>query len=167
MNSNVRHIFLFFGLLFLQVFILNNIHFLGHINPYLYIVFVFLYPLKENRIPFLFYTFLLGLGVDFFSDSGGIHTFSILIIAYARLFFVKLYFRKIATDYAFFKLKSEPFGKRFNYVVTLTLIHHLIYFSFANFSLQNFSEVILNTLFSSIFTLILYFLGSYIFTKIE
>ena len=110
---------------------------------------------------------VLGIGVDFFSDSGGIHTFSILIIAYARLFFVKLYFRKIATDYAFFKLKSEPFGKRFNYVVTLTLIHHLIYFSFANFSLQNFSEVILNTLFSSIFTLILYFLGSYIFTKIE
>lgn len=167
MNNSVRLIFLFFGLLFLQVFILNNIYFLGHINPYLYIAFVFLYPLKESRIPFLFYTFLLGIGVDFFSDSGGIHTFSILIIAYARLFFVKLYFRKIATDYAFFKLKSEPFGKRFNYVVTLTLIHHLIYFSFANFSLQNFSEVILNTLFSSIFTLILYFLGSYIFTKIE
>ncbi|KOY51173.1 hypothetical protein [Polaribacter dokdonensis] len=167
MNSNVRLIFLFFGLLFLQVLILNNILFLGHINPYLYIIFVFLYPLKENRIPFLFYTFLLGLGVDFFSDSGGIHAFSILIIAYARLFFIKLYFRKVATDYAFFKLKSEPFGKRFNYVVTLTIIHHLIYFSFANFSLQNFSEVILNTLFSSIFTLILYFLGSYIFTKIE
>ena len=167
MNSSVRLIFLFFGLLFLQVFILNNILFLGHINPYLYIVFVFLYPLKENRIPFLFYTFLLGLGVDFFSDSGGIHAFSILIIAYTRLFFVKLYFRKVATDYAFFKLKSEPFGKRFNYVVTLTLIHHLIYFSFANFSLQNISGVILDTLFSSIFTLVLYFLGSYIFTKIE
>ena len=95
MNNSVRLIFLFFGLLFLQVFILNNIYFLGHINPYLYIAFVFLYPLKESRIPFLFYTFLLGIGVDFFSDSGGIHTFSILIIAYARLFFVKLYFRKI------------------------------------------------------------------------
>jgi len=158
---------LFIFLLFLQVFVLNNILFLDSINPYLYIAFVFLYPLKTNRISFLFFSFLLGLLVDFFSDSGGIHAFSILCIAYIRLFFVRIYFRKITADYAFFKLKSESFGKVFNYTVTLTVIHHLIYFSFVNFSFQNLSNVFLNTLFSSIFTLILYFLGTYIFTKSE
>ncbi|MDG1194184.1 rod shape-determining protein MreD [Polaribacter sp. Hel1_33_78] len=158
---------LFIFLLFLQVFVLNNILFLDSINPYLYIVFVFLYPLKTNRIPFLFYSFLLGLLVDFFSDSGGIHAFSILYIAYIRLFFIRIYFRKVATDFAFFKLKSESFGKVFNYVVTLTVIHHLIYFTFANFSFQNLSNVILNTLFSCVFTLTLYFLGTYLFTKNE
>lgn len=165
MNKPFNMVTLFFFLLALQVFVLNNILFLDYINPYLYIAFVFLYPLKENRFPFLFYSFLLGLSIDFFSDSGGIHAFSILFIAYIRLFFVKVYFRKIAVDYPFFSLKSEPFGKVFNYVVTLTIIHHLIYFSFANFSFQNISNVLLNTLFSSIFTLILYFLGTYIFTK--
>ncbi|PKV63918.1 rod shape-determining protein MreD [Polaribacter sp. Hel1_33_96] len=158
---------LFIFLLFLQVFVLNNILFLDSINPYLYIVFVFLYPLKTNRIPFLFYSFLLGLLVDFFSDSGGIHAFSILYIAYIRLFFIRIYFRKVATDFAFFKLKSESFGKVFNYVVTLTVIHHLIYFTFANFSFQNLSNVISNTLFSCVFTLTLYFLGTYLFTKNE
>jgi rod shape-determining protein MreD len=158
---------LFIFLLFLQVFVLNNILFLDSINPYLYIVFVFLYPLKTNRIPFLFFSFLLGLLVDFFSDSGGIHAFSILYIAYIRLFFIRIYFRKVATDFAFFKLKSESFGKVFNYVVTLTVIHHLIYFTFANFSFQNLSNVILNTLFSCVFTLTLYFLGTYLFTKNE
>lgn len=158
---------LFIFLLFLQVFVLNNILFLDSINPYLYIVFVFLYPLKTNRVPFLFYSFLLGLLVDFFSDSGGIHALSILYIAYIRLFFVRIYFRKVSADYPFFKLKSESFGKIFNYTVTLTVIHHLIYFSFVNFSFQNLSNVFLNTIFSSIFTLILYFLGTYIFTKGE
>lgn len=167
MNKPINLVTLFFSLLFLQVFVLNNILFFEHINPYLYITFVFLYPLKENRIPFLFYSFLLGLFVDFFSDSGGIHAFSILCIAYLRLFFVRLYFRKVVADYPFFKLKSESFGKTFNYVVTLTIIHHLIYFSFANFSFQNYSNVLLNTLYSSIFTLLLYFLGTYIFTKSE
>jgi rod shape-determining protein MreD len=167
MNKPFNIVALFLFLLFLQVFVLNNILFLGYINPYLYITFVFLYPLKSNRIPFLFYSFLLGLFIDFFSDSGGIHAFSILFIAYLRLFFVRIYFRKVETDYSFFKLNSESFGKNFNYVVTLTLIHHLIYFSFANFSFQNFSNVLLNTLFSSIFTLTLYFLGTYIFTKNE
>ena len=165
MNKSINKVTLFFSLLFLQVFVFNNILFLGHINPYLYIAFVFLYPLRENRIPFLFFSFLLGLSIDFFSDSGGIHAFSILCIAYVRLFFVKLYFRKVVTDYAFFRLKSESFGKTFNYVVTLTIIHHFIYFSFANFSFQNYTIVLLNTLYSSIFTLLLYFLGTYIITK--
>jgi len=167
MNKPLNMVTLFIILLFLQVFVLNNILFLDSINPYLYIVFVFLYPLKTNRIPFLFYSFLLGLLVDFFSDSGGIHAFSILYIAYIRLFFIRIYFRKVATDFAFFKLKSESFGKVFNYVVTLTVIHHLIYFTFANFSFQNLSNVILNTLFSCVFTLTLYFLGTYLFTKNE
>lgn len=167
MNNPFKMASLFIFLLFLQVFVLNNILFLGYINPYLYITFVFLYPLKSNRIPFLFFSFLLGLFIDFFSDSGGIHAFSILFIAYIRLFFVRLYFRKTETDYSFFNLNSESFGKIFNYVVTLTVIHHFIYFSFANFSFQNLSNVILNTIFSSIFTLTLYFLGTFIFTKSE
>lgn len=165
MNKTLDLPILFFALLLLQVFVLNNILFLGFINPYLYIIFIFLYPLKENRIPLLFYSFLLGISIDFFSDSGGIHAFSILCIAYLRLFFVRLYFRKVVADYPFFKLKSESFGKVFNYTATLTVIHHLIYFSFANFSFNNFSNVLLNTLYSSIFTLVLYFLGTIIFTK--
>jgi uncharacterized protein YacL len=109
----------------------------------------------------------LGLSIDFFSDSGGIHAFSTLFIAYIRLFFIKVYFRKTPLDYPFFKLKDESFGKVFNFTITLTIIHHLIYFSFANFSFQNLSIVFLNTLFSCIFTLILFFLGTYIFTKKE
>lgn len=165
MNKPFNMVALFIFLLFLQVFVLNNILFLSSINPYLYIIFVFLYPLKTNRIPFLFYSFLLGLFIDFFSDSGGIHASATLFIAYIRLFFVRTYFRKLATDFTFFKLSAEPFGKVFNYVVTLTVIHHLILFTFANFSFQNLSNVFLNTLYSSIFTLTLYFLGTYIFTK--
>ena len=165
MNSTLNNGLLFIILLLLQVFVLNNIHFLGFINPYLYIAFVFLFPLRENRFSFLFFSFLLGLCIDFFSDSGGIHAFSILLIAYLRLFFIKVYFRKLPADYDFFNLRSEAFSKVFNYVVTLTVIHHLVYFSFINFSFQNISMVLLNTLYSSIFTLILFFLGTFIFTK--
>ena len=165
MNKNIQQSLFFLFLLCLQVVILNNINFLGYINPYLYIAFIFLYPLEENKFPLLFLSFILGISIDFFSDSGGIHAFSTLFIAYTRLFFVKIYFRKIPSDYPFFKLKSESIGKVFNFVVTLTIIHHLIYFSLANFSFKNLSIVFLNTLYSSIFTLILFFLGTYIFKK--
>lgn len=165
MNRTLYFIFLFFFLLGLQVFVLNNILLFGFINPYLYIAFLFFFPLKENRINLLLTSFLLGLGVDFFSDTGGIHAFASVFIAYFRLFFIKLYFNKLEADYPFFKLKEEPFGKVFNYVITLTILHHLLLFTFANFSFNNFSNVLLNTLYSTIFTSVLFFTGSYIFTK--
>ena len=165
MNKTVYFGLLFVFLVFLQVFVLNNILFLGYINPYLYIAFVFLYPLKKNRFSFLLLSFALGLSIDFFSDSGGIHAFSLVTISYLRLFFIRVFFNKFEVDYPFFKLNLEPFGKKFNYIVTLTVLHHFLLFSFANFSFQNMANVILNTLYSSAFTLILYFLSIYIFSK--
>ncbi|WP_233900218.1 rod shape-determining protein MreD [Tenacibaculum piscium] len=165
MNKTIYLLFLFVFLLLLQVLVLNNVLFLGYINPYIYIIFVFLYPLNTNRIPFLSISFLLGLCIDAFSNSGGIHAFSILFIAYIRLWFIKAIFKKNEGDYLLFDLKLESFGKVFNYTVILTGIHHFILFSLINFSFYNISKVLLNTLYSSIFTLILYFLGSFIFRK--
>ena len=165
MNKTVYVGLLFVFLVFLQVFVLNNILFLGYVNPYLYIAFVFLYPLKKNRFAFLLLSFALGLSIDFFSDSGGIHAFSLVTISYLRLFFIRVFFNKFEVDYPFFKLNLEPFGKKFNYIVTLTLLHHFLLFFLTNFSLQNMSQVFLNTLYSSVFTLILYFLSIYIFSK--
>ena len=165
MNKNIYYIFLFIVLVLLQVFVLNNILLLGYVNPYIYIAFVFFYPLKKERFLFLTLAFLLGLTIDVFSDSGGINAFATLFIAFVRLFFVRLIFKKTELDYPLFKIQEEPFGKVFNYVVILTLVHHFILFSLANFSFSNFTEVIINTLFSSGFTLILFFLGSYIFSK--
>lgn len=165
MSKTIYFALLFLFLVLLQVFVLNNILFLGYVNPYLYIIFLFLFPLKKDRFSFLFIAFLLGLSIDFFSDSGGIHALATLTIAYFRLFFVKVFFSKYEVDYPFFNLSLEPFGKKFNYVTSLTLVHHFILFSFANLSFENFSQVLLNTLYSSIFTLVLYFLVIYIFSK--
>ena len=165
MNKALYITFLFLFLLFLQVFLLNNILFLGYINPYLYVAFVFFYPLKKERYLFLFLSFLLGLSIDFFSDSLGINAFSLLFIAYLRLFLIRIIFKKTEQDYLLFNLDQEPFGKVFNYVISLVVIHHFILFSLANFSTQNFSSVIVNTLHSSIFTSVLFFLGTYIIRK--
>ena len=104
MNKTVYFGLLFVFLVFLQVFVLNNILFLGYVNPYLYISFVFLYPLKKNRFVFLLLSFALGVSIDFFSDSGGIHAFSLVTISYLRLFFIRVFFNKFEVDYPFFKL---------------------------------------------------------------
>ena len=152
-------------ILLLQILLFNNINFYQNINPYLYITFIFIFLLNKNRFVFLSTAFIYGLTLDLFSDTGGIHAASLLFVAFLRVSFIKLFFKKNAIDYLLFNLHSEAFGQVFNYVVTLTVIHHFILLSLDNFSFHNIETVLLNTLYSSTFTLLLYFLGSYILRK--
>ena len=152
-------------ILLLQILLFNNINFSQHINPYLYITFIFIFPLNKNRFVFLSTTFIYGLTLDLFSDTGGIHAASLLFVAFLRVSFIKLFFKKNTIDYLLFNLHSEAFGQVFNYVVTMTVIHHFILLSLDNFSFHNMETVLSNTLYSSTFTLLLYFLGSYILRK--
>ena len=84
-NVFIKNTFLFVILVFLQVTVFNNIGYLGYINPMVYLLFVVLYPYRENRIPFLFAAFLIGLSVDIFSNTGGIHAASTVFVAYIRV----------------------------------------------------------------------------------
>lgn len=164
MNKTLYVTFLFFFLLFLQVLILNNILFFGY-TPYLYISFIFLYPVRNNRFPFLILSFLLGLFIDAFTNLGGVNAFATLFIAYIRVFFIRTIFRKTSSELDTFNIKQETFDKVFNFVAILTLTHHFLLHFLTNFSFHNFTNVLLNTVFSTVFTLILYFLGSFIFSK--
>ena len=51
-------------LLLLQILVLNNINFSHTINPYLYITFIFIFPLKKNRFILLFFTFANSTIID-------------------------------------------------------------------------------------------------------
>lgn len=158
-------LFVFIGLILLQVLVLNNVLLFDRINPYLYIAFIFIYPFKKNRFPIISLGFLLGLFVDLFSDSGGAHAFATTTIAFLRPYFFRTVFQKTELDYEFFSLKQESFGKVFNFIVILTFIHHFLLFSLLNFSFQNFFYVISNTFLSGIFSLVIYFLGSFILSR--
>ncbi len=152
-------------ILLLQIFVCNNIDFFGFVNPYIYVAFVFLFPLTKNRFITLFTAFIYGLTIDFFSDTGAIHAFSLVLICFVRLFFLRLFFRKNDFDFLLFQLNQESFGKVFSYVITLTFMHHLVMFVMANFSLQNFTEVLNHSIYSTAFTVTLYFLGSFLFNR--
>lgn len=44
-RENINNALRFIGLILLQIIVLNNINFLGYINPLFYIIFVFLFPI--------------------------------------------------------------------------------------------------------------------------
>ena len=129
MNSALyRNIMRFVLLAGLQVAILNNINFLGYINPYVYILFIMLFPIKNNRTLFIFVSFLLGLTIDIFSDSGGIHAAACVSIAYVRPVILKFSFGTVY-EYQTIKFDTVEFSSKFIYIIIMTVIHHFILFS--------------------------------------
>ena len=164
-NLILTNSFRFIALLLLQVFVFNHIHLFGYINPLIYIAWVFLFPIRKNINLFLISSFLLGLSVDFFSDSGGINTAAIVFIAFIRLPVLKTILRKSDFDYLLFNLRTIAFGKAFLFIFILTIIHHFIVFSLSYFSFDDYMNIISNTFVTSIFSILIIFLGIALFTK--
>lgn len=156
----------FVVLVFLQVFLLNNINLAGYINPYVYILFILLYPSNGNQLLLIFLSFLLGLSVDIFEDSGGVHAAACVFVAYIRPIILKYAFG-ISYEYNIVKLEKSPAGERLVYVASIIFFHHLIMFALEIFSFEHIMLLLKSTLFSGLFTLIL-ILGSLIlFSKKE
>ena len=163
-NIIFLNIMRFFGLLLLQVLICNNINFMGYINPHVYLLFILLYPTSNNRLTFIFSSFLLGLIIDVFLDSGGTHAAASVLIAYIRPLFLKFSFGA-AYEYQTIKFSNTDFSQRFIYFLFLIIIHHFILFSLEVFNKNEMLLVIKQTLYSSIFSLIICLLFNSLFSK--
>lgn len=158
------HTIRFLVLLLLQALVFSHINFMGYVNPYLYILFIILYPIKNNRMLFILLSFLLGLLVDMFLDSGGIHAAASVTIAFIRPIALKTSFGAVYEHQAV-KFSSVDIGQRITYITILTFIHHLILFSLEFFNFSKILLVLKNTLFSSIFTTIVCVLITIIFSS--
>lgn len=154
----------FITLVLVQVLILNNINFLGYINPYIYVLFIVFYPVKNNRMLFIFLSFLLGFCIDLFLDSGGVHAAACVTIAYIRPVVLKFSFGMIY-EHQTVKFNNTEFGQRFSYFSILIFTHHLILFSLEIFKISRLLLVLKKTLFSGIFTLIVCLLITIIFSR--
>lgn len=141
-------------LVLLQVLLLNNINFLGYINPYLYVLFLVLYPFNTPQTLFLLVAFLLGITIDTFEDSGGINAAACLVIAYIRPVFLRFSFG-VSYDYQTVKLSNTPYGARLSYIMLLVFIHHLILFTLEMFDFSHIFLILKKALFSGIFTVLL------------
>lgn len=153
-NTIIINILRFLLLVLLQVLLLNNINFLGYVNPFLYVLFLVLYPFNTPQTLFLFVAFLLGITIDTFEDSGGIHAAACLFAAYIRPAVLRFSFG-ISYDHQTLKLSTTPFGARVSYITILVFLHHIILFTLEMFDFSHFFLILKKTLFSGIFTTVL------------
>ena len=153
-NTLFVNIFRFILLLAVQIIIFNNMNFLGYISPFPYILFIILYPVNGNKYGILFASFLLGIIMDMFSNSGGIHTTACLILAYYRPYLFKFSFG-LSYEYQTVKLNDVLTPERFSFILLSVLIHHFVLFVLEAFEITFFWDVLIRTLLSTIFTIII------------
>lgn len=167
MNSTLLvNIFRFILLLAVQIVIFNNMTFLGFILPLPYILFIILYPVNGNKSGLLLSSFFLGLMMDLFCNSGGIHTSACLILAFLRPYVFKFSFG-VSYEYQTIKINDVLTPERFSFILISVLIHHLTLFILEAFQISFFWDILVRILLSSVFTILCCILIIYLIKPVK
>ncbi len=151
----------FILLLAAQVVIFNNFNFMGYINPYSYILFIILFPVNGNKYALLTASFLLGITMDLFCNSGGVHTVACLLLAFVRPSLFKFSFG-LSYEYQTVRLNDVLTPERFSFIFLSVVIHHLTLFVLEVFTFEYLWDIILRTIISTLFTIIICILLIYL-----
>lgn len=153
-NSFLINLLRFSLLILVQTLIFNRLNFIGFINPFVYVLFIYWYPIKENRTTFLIVSFLLGLCIDIFSDTLAINAAAALTIAYFRPVIMRFVFG-VNYEFQSFKLNNSTKAQQITFLALLIIIHHITYFTLEIFSFTNSLLILQKTLVIGLATLIL------------
>ena len=151
MNNSLLNSIRFIVFLSLQVLIFNNINLFGYINPYPYILFIILYPVNSNKSVLLLGSFFLGLFLDMFCNSGGIHTTAAITLAYLRPTLFKFSFG-LSYEYQTVKIADKMSPERITLLLLAIVVHHFIVFYLEYFRLGLIFTILTRTLASTLFT---------------
>lgn len=162
LNSVFKQILIFIGLVLLQVLFLNKVNIGGYVNPYIFPLYILLLSLDTKKWNLLVSAFFLGLFIDLFNGTIGMHVFATVFVAYLRPIFIKTFSSK-SDKINYPSLKENGFSWMLFYVFTLIFIHHFIYFFIEVGSLTNFFHTILLIFLSSIVSVFIIFLLLYTF----
>ena len=156
----------FIILVFIQVFLLKNITLYDLSTPYLYILFILLLPFETPNILLFILAFILGLTIDAFYDTPGLHATTCVLLAFVRVLFISITVQKEGFDN-----EPEPtlsimgFRWFFTYAITLTFIHHFFLFNLEVFRFSEIQYTLTRVVLSTIFTVFLMLVSGLLFYK--
>lgn len=153
----------FLLLVFLQVLVLDHIRLSGYINPYLYVLFLAILPFETPGWLMLILGFILGLTIDMFEHTPGMHAAACVFTAFVRKYLLK--FMEPRDGYP---TNARPVASHMGlrwfvfYTAILILLHHLFLFYTEMFRFSEFFHTLLRVFLSFIFTMVLVVLSQYL-----
>lgn len=169
MNSTIgTNSIRFIILLLIQVLALKGIQlsygFLSYVAIIIYPLFIILLPINIPRTLLILLAFILGISVDIFYDSIGVHAAASVFIAYSRLFILRL-----LEPTQGYKTDGSPSAHNFglgwfiSYSSIMMIVHLFIYFSIDAFSFVFIFDILIKTILSFIFSMVFLIIHQVVF----
>ena len=168
MSNLVKNIIRFILFILVQVFVLNQVPPLHHLaTPYLYFLFILWLPFQMGRRSIMVLAFALGLSLDYFTNTPGLHAAPCVLIAYLRPFLINLLIPQEGADsnYEEPSIKSMRFVPYFTYVAFLTLVHHSFLFLLEALQFGGFWYFIIKTFLCLAISLLLVLIVELLFVR--
>ncbi len=158
----VKYGIIFIVLVLSQVLFLNQVQFSGFINPYIYILFIMLLPVNAPKYILLLSAFAIGLTVDIFSNTLGIHAFASVFISYLRPLIIGVITNREEDMLEYPGMAQNGFLWFLYYTALMVVIHHLVLFYVEVFSFVNFFDTLYRVILSSVFSIFIIVLSQFI-----
>jgi hypothetical protein len=104
----------------------------------------------------------LGLTIDLFENSGGVHATACLVLAYIRPAFFRFAFG-LSYEYQTIKINDRLSPERFTFIFISIITHHLILFLLEFFKFTFLFEIFIRTITTTLFTLVVSIIIIYLF----
>ncbi len=168
MNNVIKNIIRFIVFIALQIYLLNKIpHLHRFIIPYLYYLPLLWLPFSMKKGQLMLTGFLLGLTLDYFMMTPGLHAAACLLLAYARPFVISLLAEKntMAFTYNEPSPKAMQWAPYMMYVFILTLLHHGYMIFLEWLSLGSFIEFLIKVISTTAISMLLIFTTELLFPR--
>ena len=133
-NTWWRQIGLFILLIFLQILLFNKIHLLGYATPLPYIYILLKLPIGMNRNAVVLIAAFIGLVLDLFNYTLGLHMLACTIVGFLRYYLLKIFTPRDILDSASPSFATFDKGLFLRYAGIFTVIHHFVLFTTEYFS---------------------------------
>jgi len=167
MTRDLISYFIRFSLLIIvQIFLLNNVQFSGLLNPYLYVYFLIVLPVDFSPNIGLLVAFAMGIIIDMFSQTMGMHTISAVFLAYARPYILR--YMAPRDGYEFSRnvsIKQMGWLWFLTFSGLMVFLHHFVLFFIESFRMSGLGYTMLKAVGSSLLTLTLIIIVQLLFTR--
>lgn len=138
----------------LQVLLFDQLQLWGACHPYIYILCLLMMPINMPSIVEMLLGAGVGLVMDVFCNSLGVHMAACILIMFIRPYLIGTIVNDKDRLTEQISLRVIGMEALIRYVVTLVLIHHLMVFLLAAWSWQHIGFVLLETVVSSCITIV-------------
>lgn len=153
-HNYLHQLYWFFGLILLQILILNNIHIMGVATPFLYIYFLIKLPSGMARNMLLILGFITGLCIDIFSNTPGMNAAACVVLAFTRPLFLRLFTPRDMLESIVPSFKTMGVSSFLKYTIVCVFTFLVILLTIEFFSFTTFSMLLMRILSSAILTVV-------------